>query len=89
MPGGESSVVNVMSIDVEDYFQVSAFEGVMPRERWDGCESRVVANTSRLLDLFAEYRVHGTFFVLGWVAERQPALIRRIADLGHEPALHS
>jgi polysaccharide deacetylase family protein (PEP-CTERM system associated) len=78
-----------MSIDVEDYFQVSAFEGVVPREQWDTCESRVVGNTSRLLDLFAEYRVHATFFVLGWVAERHPALVRRIAALGHELASHS
>ena len=87
--GAGSSIANVMSIDVEDYFQVSAFEGVVPRDRWDSCESRVVASTSRLLDLFAEYHVHGTFFVLGWVAERHPALIRRIADLGHELASHS
>ena len=86
---GASPPVNVMSIDVEDYFQVSAFESVVPRDRWDACESRVVANTSRLLDLFAEHQVHGTFFVLGWVAERHPALIRRIADLGHELASHS
>lgn len=89
VPGGGSSIANVMSIDVEDYFQVSAFEGVVPRERWDSCESRVVASTSRILNLFAEYQVHGTFFVLGWVAERYPALIRRIADLGHELASHS
>jgi polysaccharide deacetylase family protein (PEP-CTERM system associated) len=86
---GASSIANVMSIDVEDYFQVSAFEGVVPRERWDSCESRVVGSTSRLLDLFAEYDVHATFFVLGWVAERHPALVRRIADLGHELASHS
>lgn len=84
-----SPLVNVMSIDVEDYFQVTAFERIVPRDRWDSCESRVVSSTSRLLDLFAECRVHGTFFVLGWIAERHPALVRRIAELGHEVASHS
>ena len=81
-------IVNAMSIDVEDYFHVSVFDGVLPRSSWDSMESRVVANTERLLDLFDEHAVRGTFFVLGWVAERFPALVRRIADLGHEVASH-
>ena len=77
-----------MSVDVEDYFQVSAFDQVVPRATWDQRESRVVANTERLLSLFDEAGVRSTFFVLGWVAERHPALVRRIASLGHEIASH-
>jgi polysaccharide deacetylase family protein (PEP-CTERM system associated) len=81
-------IVNAMSVDVEDYFQVSAFDQVVPRASWDQRESRVVANTERLLALFEEAGVRSTFFVLGWVAERHPSLIRRIAALGHEIASH-
>ena len=81
-------IVNAMTVDVEDYFQVSAFDEVVSRDSWASRESRVVANTSRLLDLFAEARVHATFFILGWVAERFPALVKRIADGGHEVASH-
>jgi polysaccharide deacetylase family protein (PEP-CTERM system associated) len=81
-------IVNAMSVDVEDYFQVSAFDEVVPRATWDQRESRVVANTERLLALFDEAGVRSTFFVLGWVAERHPALVRRIAALGHEIASH-
>jgi polysaccharide deacetylase family protein (PEP-CTERM system associated) len=82
------SIVNAMTIDVEDYFHVSAFDGVVPRTQWDSLESRVVANTDRLLDIFHDYEVTGTFFVLGWVAERFPDLVRRIAAMGHEIASH-
>jgi polysaccharide deacetylase family protein (PEP-CTERM system associated) len=81
-------VVNAMTVDVEDYFQVSAFDRVVPRDRWTDLESRVCANTDRLLDLFARREVLGTFFVLGWVAERFPALVPRIAAAGHEIASH-
>jgi polysaccharide deacetylase family protein (PEP-CTERM system associated) len=81
-------VVNAMSIDVEDYFHVSVFDGIVPRSTWDGMESRVVANTERLLDIFDESGARSTFFVLGWVGERHPALVRRIADRGHEIASH-
>lgn len=81
-------VVNAMTVDVEDYFHVSAFEGVVPRAAWDSMESRVVANTERLLDIFDEFTVRGTFFVLGWVAERHPRLVRSIAGRGHEIASH-
>lgn len=81
-------IVNAMSIDVEDYFHVSVFDGIVPRSAWDGMESRVVANTERLLDIFDESGARSTFFVLGWVGERHPALVRRIADRGHEIASH-
>jgi polysaccharide deacetylase family protein (PEP-CTERM system associated) len=81
-------MVNALTVDVEDYFQVSAFDGVMPRSHWDRCERRVTANTRRLLDLFDEAGVRATFFVLGWVSEREPALVRAIADRGHEIGSH-
>jgi polysaccharide deacetylase family protein (PEP-CTERM system associated) len=78
-----------MTVDVEDYFHVSAFAGVVTSAQWPQLTSRVVANTDRLLDLFAEHSVQATFFVLGWVAERHPDLVRRIAQGGHELASHS
>jgi polysaccharide deacetylase family protein (PEP-CTERM system associated) len=84
-PGG---VVNAMTVDVEDYFQVSAFDAVVPRSRWNQLESRVSANTDRLLDLFARHNVAATFFVLGWVADRFPGIVARIGGLGHEIASH-
>lgn len=83
-----TGVTNAMTVDVEDYFQVSAFDDVVGRHQWDRLESRVCANTDRLLRMFADHRVRATFFVLGWVAERFPALIRRIAAAGHELASH-
>lgn len=79
---------NILTVDVEDYYQVSAFDVPGKRERWSQFESRVCANTDRLLALFADHRVRGTFFVLGWVAERFPEVVRRIADGGHELASH-
>ncbi len=82
------AVVNAMSIDVEDYFQVSAFDRVVSRSAWDGMESRVSANTDRLLALFDEFGIKATFFVLAWVAERHPDIVRRIAAGGHEVASH-
>src|SRR3954449_883383 len=77
-----------MSIDVEDWFQVENLKPVVPRGTWDRQESRVVRNTSRILDLLEDGGARATFFVLGWVAERQPELIRRIAAGGHEIASH-
>lgn len=77
-----------MTVDVEDYFQVSAFEAVIGRNTWERYERRVVANTTRLLELFGAAGVRATFFVLGWVAEREPALLRAIAAAGHELASH-
>ena len=82
-------MLNVLTVDVEDYFQVSAFAGSIPTSSWGSYESRVCRNTQRLLEIFAEERVRGTFFVLGWVAERYPELVRQIADAGHEVASHS
>jgi polysaccharide deacetylase family protein (PEP-CTERM system associated) len=81
-------VLNAMTVDVEEHFQVSAFEGTISRADWDAIPSRVEANTSRLLDTFDEARIKATFFVLGWVAERHPGLVRRIAGRGHEVASH-
>ena len=81
-------VVNGLSVDVEDWFQVGAFEKVIARDAWDGLPLRVEDNVLRILDLFAEARVKATFFTLGWVAQRNGALIRRIADAGHEIASH-
>jgi polysaccharide deacetylase family protein (PEP-CTERM system associated) len=77
-----------MTIDVEDYFHVSVFDGVVPRTMWEELESRVYANTVRLLDIFDEFQVRSTFFILGWVAERHPDLVRDIAWRGHEVASH-
>ena len=81
-------IVNAMSVDVEDYFQVSAFENTISSKDWDTLPCRVEANTNRILDLFAEYDAKATFFMLGWVAERYPGLVRRIVDSGHELASH-
>ena len=87
-PPAGGPIVNMMTVDVEDYFHVSVFDGVVPREHWDGLESRVEANTDRLLTMFEEANVRATFFVLGWVCDRVPHLVRRIAALGHEVASH-
>jgi polysaccharide deacetylase family protein (PEP-CTERM system associated) len=83
-----TAVVNGLSVDVEDYFQVSAFERVVDRSAWDGFDRRVVTNTERLLSIFSSAGVQATFFVLGWIAEREPGLMRRIAAQGHEIACH-
>ena len=80
--------VNAMTVDVEDYFQVSAFESHVAKAQWQILPRRVEHNTLRILDLFAEYQVKGTFFTLGWVAERYPDLVRKIVASGHELASH-
>jgi len=85
----EHDPVNALTVDVEDYFQVESFSKVVAREDWGAWAPRIAGSTSRILDLFDEHGVKGTFFVLGWVAERNRALIRRIADSGHELACHS
>lgn len=82
------SIVNAFSVDVEDYFQVSLFESAVDRRQWDSMESRVETNTDRLLELFDTSRVKATFFLLGWIAERNPELVRRIHGQGHELAVH-
>lgn len=80
---------SILSVDVEDYFQVEAFAGIVDRREWESFESRVEANTLRLLDLFDETGVKATCFILGWVAERYPGLVAEIVKRGHEPACHS
>ncbi|TWU54481.1 Peptidoglycan deacetylase [Rubripirellula tenax] len=86
--GTDSTICHALTVDVEDYFQVSGFENRVLRKQWDQYESRVEANTDRLLSSFDLHEVRGTFFVLGWVAERYPALVKRIAKAGHEIASH-
>ncbi len=80
--------VNAMTVDVEDYFQVSAFATHVGVADWSGFACRVQRNTERILSLFREHDAHATFFVLGWIAERYPQLIRTIVDAGHEIASH-
>jgi polysaccharide deacetylase family protein (PEP-CTERM system associated) len=84
-----TALLNALTVDVEDYFQVSAFERHVRREDWGGFPSRVAANTQRLLELLAVREIRGTFFVLGWVAERCPTLVRAIHAAGHEIGSHS
>ena len=89
MPGSAPArIANAMSVDVEDWFQVGAFERTIHRDDWDACEDRVARNGAAVIDLFARANVTATFFTLGWVAQRHPALIRRAADAGHEIASH-
>ena len=80
--------INGLSVDVEDWFQVGAFEGVIAREAWDGLDCRVEANCERVLALFDGAGVKATFFVLGWIAERHPNTIRALVGQGHEVASH-
>jgi polysaccharide deacetylase family protein (PEP-CTERM system associated) len=87
-PTVRAGIVNALTVDVEDYFQVAAFETNIGRDQWASIPCRVDANTNRVLDLFAEHGARGTFFVLGWIAERYPRLVRRIVAEGHELASH-
>ena len=88
-PGGANGrLVNAMSVDVEDYFQVSAFETVTQREDWDRFPCRVEQNVDVILKLFDDQDVKATFFTLGWIAERYPQTLRSIVDNGHEVASH-
>lgn len=80
--------LNAMTVDVEDYFQVQAFADRIPRECWDAIPRRVEANVDRLLDLFGAHGASATFFALGWIAIRHPAMFRRIVAAGHEVASH-
>ena len=84
----DGSIRNAMTVDVEDYFHVSAFAARIRMEDWDVYESRVERNTQRILDLFDAAGTSSTFFVLGWVAERYPHLVKEIARRGHEVACH-
>src|SRR2546421_6998077 len=82
-------IAHHFTIDVEEYFQVAVFESRVARSDWKRLESRVAAQVTQLLDLLARFNAHATFFVLGWVAKRQAALVRTIARAGHEIASHS
>jgi len=86
---GSAKTINALTIDVEDYFQVSGFQREIRRDDWPRFTSRVVINTQRLLAICRRWKVKATFFVLGWVAERHPDLIREIAAAGHEIGSHS
>jgi polysaccharide deacetylase family protein (PEP-CTERM system associated) len=81
-------VLNAFSIDVEDYFQVAALAPAVPVDSWAAREYRVERNTEVILNLLAEKGIHGTFFILGWCAEKSPHLVKRIAAAGHEVACH-
>ena len=81
-------VINALTIDVEDYFQVSAFAPHIARQSWDSRECRVERNVGRILDMLAAHQITATFFTLGWIAERYPRLIRQIVAQGHELASH-
>ena len=83
-----TSTAHIFTVDVEEYFQVHAFEGVVRRSEWGSLPSRVAQNVDVLLDLLAQHDVIGTFFILGWVADRHPHVVRRIASAGHEIASH-
>ncbi|OEY67759.1 XrtA system polysaccharide deacetylase [Marinobacter sp. X15-166B] len=83
-----TDLLNALTVDVEDYFQVAALAEAVDRNDWDAMEYRVEANTDRLLALFDRHRIKATFFTLGWVAERSKALVRRIDSAGHELASH-
>lgn len=82
------AVRNLLSIDLEDWFCVSNFDGLIPRDAWDACELRAERSTRALLELFERRGVRATFFVLGWLAERVPTLIEEVAEAGHEIACH-
>ena len=86
--GAPSSPVGAMTVDVEDYFQVQAFARVIDPSTWDSIPCRVEANMGRVLEQFARAGVHGTFFTLGWIAERHPSVVRQIVAAGHELASH-
>jgi polysaccharide deacetylase family protein (PEP-CTERM system associated) len=86
--GGLPTIHNAMTVDVEDYFQVQALAGCIPRATWDAIPARVEANTDAILELFDAAGVNATFFTLGWIAQRHPEVVRRIVAGGHELASH-
>jgi len=82
------NILNALSVDVEDYFQVSAFSAKIPLSSWDQYDCRVEQNTSKLLELFQRHECQATFFILGWIAKRYPKLVQAICRQGHEVASH-
>ena len=84
----EPAIVNAMTVDVEDYFQVLALEPHIARQQWDSLQHRVEGNTQRVLELFDQHGIKATFFTLGWIAERHPGLVKSIIAAGHELASH-
>lgn len=85
-----NNIVNYLTVDVEDYYHVSAFENVVNFESWNNYESRVVNSTMKILEILSEVgRIKGTFFVLGWVAEKHPGIVKEIDANGHEIACYS
>ena len=86
--GSPMQITHCLTFDIEEHFQVSAFDSLDQRERWDRLESRVQRNTEKILEILGARKIKATFFVLGWVAERHPNLIRTMASAGHEVASH-
>src|SRR5437867_1817988 len=89
MPSVPRAASHFFTVDVEEHFMVLALAPYVPRERWDSIGSRVEASTRRILELLARHSSRGTFFIVGWVAERHPALVKEIAAAGHEVASHT
>jgi polysaccharide deacetylase family protein (PEP-CTERM system associated) len=85
---GHGRIVNALTVDVEDYFHVAAFASSIQKKDWESYKPRVEKNTHRLLDIFSEHGSKATFFILGWVAERHPHLVKEIVERGHEIACH-
>ena len=85
----ENKITNFLTIDIEDYFQVSAFEYFIGYENWDKYASRVEANTKKILDILGRYDIKATFFILGWTAKKHQNLVKEIHATGHEIACHS
>jgi polysaccharide deacetylase family protein (PEP-CTERM system associated) len=88
-PQPQQSVVNVLSVDVEEYFHPTEIAGAGNRNRWSTLPSHVESQTDRVLELFAKHNIRATFFMLGWVAEKRPRLLRKVVDAGHEIGCHS
>ncbi len=84
----DGRIINAMSVDVEEYFQVSAFENHINRSDWDRLPGRAEASVDQILTLFSDHSIKATFFTLGWMAERHPQMVQRIVDEGHELASH-
>ena len=85
----EQVLKNVFTVDVEDFYQVSAFEKFIPRDSWKDYPQRILESLPIILDLLDEFHVHGTFFILGWQAEHHPELVKKISQAGHEIGFHS